>query len=79
MVNPVKVREKLPNLLVDGSTGNPANWQTLLKKDYRIKKYAQRKPDNFTVDFNNIVTGLERLNRNAESAFQEFKHSRRVS
>jgi hypothetical protein len=77
MVNPNKVKEKLPNLLVGGCTSNPANWQMLLKKDYRLQKYQERKPESFNTDLNDLVNVLERFDRNTEQAFAEFKFMRR--
>jgi hypothetical protein len=77
MVNPKKVEEKLPNLLVDGSTSNPVNWQQLLKKDYRIKKYKEREPHKYQADLEGVLTQLAKLNSNAERSFMDHKFSRR--
>lgn len=77
MVNPQKVKQKLPNLLVDGLTSNPVALMQVLQKEYRLDKYARKEPLKFQADLAQVIGSLERISLNADQFYFNSKPRRK--
>lgn len=65
MVNPNKVKKKLPGLLINDVTGG---FDSKYQKKRKQIGYLQREPSKFEGLFNNVMKALDALDREAEKA-----------
>jgi inorganic pyrophosphatase/exopolyphosphatase len=63
MVNADRVKAKLPSLLIDGSTTEKQNWNSLMRYRYRLSYFKKRQPEKFNSITNRILVDLTDLEK----------------
>jgi hypothetical protein len=73
VLNAVRVKRKLPSLLVDDSTTKKKSWNSLMRYRYRLAQFKKRQPEKFNSIANRIILDLTDL----EKAVNESNNSGR--
>jgi len=63
LVNPNRVKRKLPSLLVDDSKTKKNNWNSLMRYRYRFIQFKKRHPEKFDAITNRILLDLTDLEK----------------
>jgi very-short-patch-repair endonuclease len=78
LVNADRVKRKLPNLLVDGSTTEKKSWNSLMRYRYRFIQFKRQQPKKFDSITNRILldlTDLEKAVNESNGSGQHHKAS----
>jgi hypothetical protein len=59
----LRVKRKLPSLLVDDSTTKKKNWNSLMRYRYRFIQFKKRQPEKFNSLTNRVLADLMNLEK----------------
>jgi hypothetical protein len=63
LVNPDRVKRKLPSLLVDDSTTGKKSWNSLMRYRYQFTQFKKQQPEKFNSITNRILLDLTDLEK----------------
>jgi len=63
MVNADRVKTKLPSLLCDGATSEPANSNVFIRNHYRLLQFQKRNPQRFSCLINQLCVILDEIDK----------------